>query len=147
MGVKIKINRAGVNRAAMIGISLALESFAVNVWSTARKICPVDTGSLRNSIRVERSSGLNRNYTMYRIKAGAGEVEGSGMKTIGGSNTGVGVGIQKGIGKGKYRNPTYALFVELGTVKMAAQPFMRPAFNKHKNSLRSTIRRFIKVRF
>ena len=145
MAVKITFNRKEVSRRAQVGISLALESFAVNVWSTARRGCPVDTGSLKNSIRVEKSAGININYVFYRVVAGAGGFKGSGMRTVGAGGSGVGVGIQKARKGKEWRRPFYALWVELGTSRMAARPFMRNAFNKHKNSLRQTVRRFMRL--
>lgn len=45
------------------------------------------------------------------------------------------IGVQK-IGQGHYRvgtNVQYAPFVEFGTRRTRAQPFMRPAFEKVKN--------------
>ena len=149
---------------AEIGVSLALESFAVNVWSEARRICPIDTGSLRNSIRIEKlSSGGVKKYVAYRIVAGmekGGSFSGSGIRSsIGGSSRGVGVGIKKGItnvrkggglnlqgiGKGSsWRVPSYALYVELGTSRMAAQPFLRPSFNKFRYRFKKTIRKYMR---
>ena len=67
-----------VTKQAMVLVSLAMESFAVNIWSTAKRIVPVDTGSLRSSIRIEKHKGKNKNYVLYRIIAGAGKLEGSG---------------------------------------------------------------------
>jgi HK97 gp10 family phage protein len=145
MAVKLIFNRKEVSRRAQVGISLALEAFAVNVWSTARKGCPIKTGSLRNSIRIEKSAGMNINYVFYRVVAGAGDFEGSGMRMVGAARSGVGVGIQKGIRGGKWRRPFYALYVELGTSRMAARPFMRNAFNRHKNGLRQAVRRFMRL--
>ena len=33
----------------------------------------------------------------------------------------------------------YARFIEYGTVKMPAQPFMRPAFEAHKRSIQNAV--------
>ena len=41
-----------ISRLGWISLSLGIEAFAVNVWTTARQIVPVDTGSLRSSIRI-----------------------------------------------------------------------------------------------
>ena len=137
-----------MTRRVEVGLALAMESFAVNIWSSARKGCPVDTGSLRNSIRVERLKGLRgRAYVVYRIVAGSGsDVSNSGMRSVGGASRGVGVGIQKGIGGKKWRNPFYALYVELGTSRMAARPFMRNAFNRHLRSFKGVVRKYMRPR-
>lgn len=47
--------------------------------------------------------------------------------------------------KGIYRFVDYAPFVELGTVKMKAQPFMRPAVEEHKDELRKITERAFKL--
>jgi len=134
-----------LTRKAEIGVSLALESFATNVWAEARRIVPVDTGSLRNSIRIEKYE--KKNYTTYRIVAGmekGGSFGNSGMRSsIGRSSSGVGVGISKAKKGKSWRRPFYALYVELGTSKMAAQPFMRPAFNKFRYRFKRTIRKYM----
>jgi HK97 gp10 family phage protein len=58
----------------------------------ARGLCPVDTGALRDSIRVEKDEELG-----WSIVAGDGGAI------------------------------SYGQYVEFGTVKMAAQPFLTPA--------------------
>lgn len=40
----------------------------------------------------------------------------------------------------------YAGYVEKGTSKMAAQPYMRPAFARHRNDLRRSYRRQFRLR-
>jgi len=138
-----------LTRKAEIGVSLALESFATNIWSEARRIVPKDTHSLKNSIRIEKlRSGKGRGYVAYRIVAGledGGSFAGSGIRSsIGGSSSGVGVGIASATKGKSWRQPSYALYVELGTSKMAAQPFMRPSFNKHRYRFKKTVRRLMK---
>jgi HK97 gp10 family phage protein len=132
-----------VTRQSMVLLSLAMESLAVNIWSTAKRIVPVDTGSLKSSIRIKKYKGRNKNYILYRVMAGAGTGAGSGMRTIGRAGAGVGVGTQQTLKGKSWRQPFYALYVELGTVRMKAQPFMRPAFNKHKYKFKSTVRRIL----
>ncbi|HKU53714.1 MAG TPA: HK97-gp10 family putative phage morphogenesis protein, partial [Nitrospira sp.] len=67
----------------------------VNVQSSAKTKCPVDTGRLRSSIQTtpprETSTGL-------AVRIGS--------------------------------NVNYARFVELGTRRMRAQPFLRPALTQ-----------------
>ena len=54
-----------VTRQSMVLLSLAMESLAVNIWSTAKRIVPVDTGSLRSSIRIKKYKGRNKNYVLF----------------------------------------------------------------------------------
>ena len=70
----------------------ALEIIGGKAESYAKKLCPVDTGRLRNSI-------THQQYDEHT------EVVGS--------------------------NVSYAPFVELGTHKQKAQPFLRPAAENH----------------
>ena len=145
--MKIRWYGNTVTMQAMVALSLAMESFAVNIWSTAKQIVPVDTGSLKSSIRILKFKGMNRNYVMYRVLAGAGSFKGSGIRTIGRMGTGVGVATTQTVKGRSWRNPYYALYVELGTVRAKAQPFMRPAFNKHRYKFKAVVRRLLNQRF
>lgn len=86
-----------------------LEEAAGYVMGSARAKVPVQSGKLRNSIRVVRLHGdpkLNvRVYAGNRDKGGA----------------------------------FYAHMVEFGTVKMTAKPFLRPAFNEVKGRIREIV--------
>ena len=82
----------------------ALEIIGGKAESYAKKICPVDTGNLRNSI-------THQQYD---------------------ENTEV-------IGT----NVEYAPYVELGTVKMSAKPFLRPAAENHSAEYKAVIQSFM----
>ena len=71
----------------------------------AKRLCPVDTGNLRNSITHEQ---MDENT----------EVIGTSVK--------------------------YAPYVELGTRKMRAQPYLRPAVENHREQYRRVIERELK---
>jgi len=114
-------------RAYERALSQAVESSAVQVWSTARRTSAFKdrTGSLRHSIRIEKVP-VGRGRIKYVVAAG----------TI--KNRAY---VWKGADRGVVQNPYYAIYLELGTRKMMARPFMRPAWNKHKYKFRSALRR------
>jgi HK97 gp10 family phage protein len=72
---------------------------------------PVDTGSLRDSIRVERG-GEGQGWRQVRVRAGG---------YVTNPKTG--------------RLVNYSNFVEFGTRKMSAQPYMRPAWEEVKPTI------------
>jgi HK97 gp10 family phage protein len=72
---------------------------------------PVDTGSLRDSIRVERG-GEGKAWREVRVRAGG---------YITNPKTG--------------KRVNYSNFVEFGTSRMSAQPFMRPAWEEVKPTI------------
>lgn len=81
----------------------------------AQVYCPVDTGSLRDSIRVERG-GKQKYWREIRVRAGG---------YITNPNT------------GKLVN--YALYVHEGTRHMSAQPFLAQAINEVKPTIEQMI--------
>ena len=95
-----------------------LEKACEQIADRARSLCPVDTGTLRDTIRVRRLSGDP--YLDVRVYAGS-RIEGGGSK------------------KGAERGAFYAHMVEYGTVKMSKKPFLRPALNAVKGNIISII--------
>lgn len=84
-----------------------LQAAAYIVEADAKRLCPVSPhgGRLRSSINTQ----VNIQKLEGRVKAG-GEV-----------------------GEGFTGSPVeYAAYVELGTVKMSAQPYLRPALEKNR---------------
>jgi HK97 gp10 family phage protein len=77
----------------------------------AQVYAPVDTGSLRDSVRVERG-GEGKQWRQVRVRAG---------------------GYITNPETGKLVN--YSNFVEFGTSRMGAQPFMRPAWEEVKPTI------------
>ncbi|HPV49840.1 MAG TPA: HK97 gp10 family phage protein [Smithellaceae bacterium] len=87
-----------------------LEKAAQVIASGARQRVPIDSGKLKNSIRVTRLKGdTRRNIRVY-----------AGNRTKGGAY--------------------YAHMVEYGTVKMKAKPFLRPALNAAKSQIQGILR-------
>lgn len=86
----------------------ATQAVCNEITDLAKKLVPVDTGSLRRSIRKERGKGAGGGlYSEWRVRAG-----------------------------GYVRNPKtgrlvdYASYVEYGTSHMYPRPFMRPAVRR-----------------
>lgn len=83
----------------------ALEIIGGKAETYAKRLCPVDTGNLRNSITHQQFDERT-------------EVVGS--------------------------NVEYAPYVELGTVKMGARPFLRPAAEGHVAEYKSILETVMK---
>jgi len=80
--------------------------------------CPFDTGRLRGSMSVNwTGSGLDRGEVQQPAKTedGVGQPK---------KEWGIFVGVMG-------TNVEYAPFLEFGTVKMSARPWIRPAFDRH----------------
>ena len=105
---------AEIENKAMNGLEKACEQIA----DRARSLCPVDTGTLRDTIRVRRLSGDP--FLDVRVYAGS-RIAGGGSK------------------KGAERGAFYAHMVEYGTVKMGKKPFLRPALDAVKGNIISII--------
>lgn len=89
-----------------------LEIAAGYVMGRARQNVPVDSGRLRDSIRVVRLKGDPR--LNVRVYAGNRKKREEG-------------------------GAFYAHMIEFGTVKMTAKPFLRPAFNECKGRIKDIV--------
>jgi len=97
----------------------AVGSGARIIRNAARARVPVDTGVLRNSIYSARIRELSSPEQVTYF-----------------------VGSRKGKRyQAKQADGWYFHMVEFGTVKMPAQPFMRPAFETYKNSAEEEIKK------
>lgn len=86
----------------------ALEEIAVKIRDDAKGFAPVDTGSLRRSIRVEKEGKLQ-----VSVVAGGGGV----------------------INPRTGREVDYAGYVEFGTSRASPQPYMQPALEKNRDEI------------
>ena len=93
----------GMNPAA----ARVLKEVAEEVKTEAKDLVPVDTGALRDSIRLIVTAKPAGNITRVGVRAGGYEVN---PKT------------------GKLVN--YAVYVEFGTSRQSPQPYLIPAVNK-----------------
>lgn len=90
----------------------ALITIALMIEREAKILCPVDTGRLRASITYE----IDETRLVARVKAGGDVVESQVTRAAGKAMAGT--------------NVLYAIYVEMGTWKMEAQPYLRPALEK-----------------
>jgi len=127
MAVVYKSYRAEYEKFLMENLALATEAVAVEIWSHAKQYHTFKnrTGELEKSIRI-RKEKVNREIVHYSVRAGIGESSGIRNGSIGAS------GSSKAF---------YAVYLELGTVKMTARPYLRPALEKFKNRYLSTIKK------
>lgn len=82
-------------------VARALEAIGLQAEGYAKKLCPVDTGRLRNSISHAQA--------------------GSDTEVIG-------------------TNVEYAAYVEMGTRRQKAQPYLKPAAENHTSEYLSIVR-------
>lgn len=104
MSFQFTDNTAAFKKAIADKIPVALEAVGLQAEGYAKKLCPVDTGNLRNSI-THRTEENN-------------EVIGT--------------------------NVEYAPYVELGTQRTKAQPFLKPAAADHTGEYEKIIEQYLK---
>lgn len=109
---------------------IALKEIGFKVEAQAKGACPVDTGRLRASISTNWSgSPMNEGKTGSRAKSG------DGIKRPGGPP-----GLCVVVGT----NITYGPFVEHGTKKQNAQPYLFPAYFSHEGEVEKRLSRILK---
>jgi len=116
--VKVMIDNLK-NRLSQEG-KTRLHVFVEEIRNDAKTLCPVDTGSLRKSIRIETYA------------APAGEIHRIGVRA-----GGYVVNPKTG------RLVDYANHVEYGTSRSPAQPYIRPAFINKQARLKSLLREIL----
>ena len=135
-------------------IDKALEMIGLKAEGYAKRLCPVDTGLLRNSITHARAGeSFSHSYhatygsNTYTNKKGETVRRSATSKNAGS----VGVGTFSGsVGssdeKAEYigTNVEYAAYVEMGTSRTAAQPFLEPAAKDHTDEYKRMVDACIK---
>lgn len=106
MNVEIQDNSKEVSAEIKAALLRGLEKVGLVAEGYAKKLCPVDTGNLRNSITHDVDDAEPAAYI--------------------GSNV------------------SYAVYQELGTVNMKAQPFLKPAVADHASEYRKIIENELK---
>lgn len=98
-------------------IEVALEKIGLVAEGYAKRLCPVDTGRLRNSITHATASypGIGTYQDKYGNEFNDATVDGTPEKNA------VYIGT----------NVEYAPYVELGTTRTNAQPYLKPAVVDH----------------
>lgn len=95
----------------------ATSAAAATIRDEARSRAPVDTGEMRKDIQIKRERESTAYRAVYSVFVRTGK-----KSRIGGR--------ARNVDKDSY----YWRFVEFGTSKMAAKPFMRPAFEAKKEA-------------
>ena len=131
-------------------VGRALEAIGLQAEGYAKLLCPVDTGLLRNSITyaVAGDYPAQRDYKSNSSHASTPATQRAGT---------AGKAIK--IKKGKYTkkaskedkmavyigsNVEYAAFVELGTRRTKAQPYIKPAVMDHGGEYKKIVKEFLK---
>lgn len=107
-----KVAKNGLRRATSAGAAI--------VRNEARKRAPVDTGELKRDIMMKRerdARGGDTTGAVYVVYVRAGKKSRAAGKK-----------------RNVHRDSFYWKFLEFGTQKMAAKPFLRPAFEANKEA-------------
>ena len=127
--VTIKSNKGEYTKALEEVAEKVLTMWGMQAESAAKKLCPVDTGLLRNSI-TWAIAGEAPNTSTYSANSGgaSGSYSGQAQADKGGPRH-VYIGS----------NVEYAPYQELGTTKMKAQPFLAPAIEQNMDYFRNIL--------
>lgn len=101
----------------------AVSSGAAIIRNEAKALAPVDTGEMRRDIQMKRERTPDSQIATYAVYVRSGKKS-----------------RLAGRARNVERDSFYWRFVEFGTSKMAAQPFMRPAFNAKKEEAAEQIK-------
>lgn len=134
-------------------VPVALEECGLVAEGYAKRLCTVDTGLLRNSI-THAAGGESPAIVSYRASKGSNRGKTGKRLSAGSKNAGlVKVGFYDGTAPnssdGEYSmyigtNVEYAPYVEMGTIRTRAQPFIKPAIINHINQYKQIIKRRLK---
>lgn len=122
INVTFTSNKEEYEKALDLVAEKVLTMWGMQAESAAKRLCPVDTGLLRNSITYAVAGEGVANPT-YRSNTGdkSGSYQGEAQADNGGARH-VYIGS----------NVEYAPYQELGTAKMTAQPYLRPAIEQNR---------------
>lgn len=107
----------------------AMEECGMDAEYYAKRLCPVDTGRLRNSIT--HATNGNSGRTDYRDRNGNLYTGGSAKGDVDDYTVVIGTNVE------------YAQFVEHGTHSRAAKPFLKPAIADHKSHYVAVIQKYL----
>jgi len=130
------VRRRVVNRALRLG--------AIEVRDTARSLAPRDTGFLvtKINLKVDSPSRLRSTSLAGRVRIGVERGRERPVRVLGRLRRTK--RTQRGLDFDQ-RDPYYWIFLEFGTSRMPARPFLTPAFEMRKFSVNETILRETRV--
>lgn len=126
MGFKVTSHRLEVETALSGAIERALETCGLAAEGYAKRLCPVDTGRLRNSITYATE-------TNHSSGSAPAKPEDYSVNSSPNKNT-VYIGT----------NVEYAPYVEMGTTRTRAQPFLKPALVNNAQVYRRILEQTLK---
>lgn len=144
MGISVRVNSnvKEFTNELREKIPVALEKCGLVAEGYAKRLCPVDTGLLRNSI-THALDGESPAISMYRASKGSNRSKSGKRISANSKNAGfVGVGFysgsmpsEPGTTRAVYvgTNVEYAPYVEMGTSRTDAKPFIKPSIADHVN--------------
>lgn len=116
-----------------------LKGFIESTESTAEEVLQEGAEILKNDARKKAPGPTGRKYGKYKHPPGTLK----NSIAVGYVTRGKGrIGIRVGIAENEYfkqEDKFYARFVEFGTQKMLAQPFMRPTLKQNRSKIRKLI--------
>lgn len=137
MGQEITIVENNVEKVLKMSdeaIVKALTEMGMVAEASAKGACPVDTGLLRNSITTALD-GAAMGIKKYKAdKGGKTGSYGGKMPAEGGGKRAVYIGT----------NVEYAPYIENGTSRMAARPFLLPSVQNNKDKFVTIIKKNMK---
>jgi len=99
----------------------AIRASAKPIFEEAKRLAPVHSGSLKNSIDVVKRKSKDKNIIIYSVVPRSSKRKTKRFTLKDGTKWKI---------SGEVGSGWYAHFLEFGTSKMSAHPFMRPAFEK-----------------
>lgn len=128
-------------------LEAALASGGFLIANAAKNNAPVLTGNLRRSIHVSGDTPAARSSRAEMGSSEASDLARSGKTWSGSTGTDIG-GASSSPNHAAVivgTNVEYARFLEEGTSRMAAQPFMQPALDETKTAALAEVKRALKI--
>ena len=142
--VEFRDNTKTVLESIDKALTKGLEAVGMKAETYAKKDCPVDTGLLRNSITYALSGEMPhvKEYRAYRRNESERKAD-RNRAIYSYTGTAPGIAGEKSVYIGT--NVEYAPYVEFGTSRQRAQPFLRPAATEHGAEYRRIIEAALKA--
>lgn len=140
-----------IKNATREAVIRALEAVGLQAEGYAKRLCPVDTGLLRNSI-THSVGGVAFSHS-YHAQYGSNRSKKTG-KRISATSKNAGT-VRRGSSSGTIgdtdemtaylsTNVEYASYVEYGTSHSGAQPFFKPAVQNHVSQYKKIFEEYLK---